>query len=93
MGQPKYLEKAVNVNPVSVAVDASNWKFYEGGIFNNCRSEPEHMNHGVLLVGYDEESYIIKNSWGTRWGEDGYIRLAKKGNVCGIANSASFPIA
>lgn len=49
------------------------------------------MTHAALLVGIDSEgSWIVKNSWGTTWGEQGYIRLMQ-GNTCGIANLASYP--
>jgi C1A family cysteine protease len=41
------------------------------------------LNHAVLAVGYDEDSLIIKNSWGTDWGLDGFIRI-KHGNTCGV---------
>jgi C1A family cysteine protease len=42
------------------------------------------LDHGVLAVGFTSEYWIVKNSWNTRWGEDGYIRV-KMGNTCGIA--------
>jgi hypothetical protein len=45
-----------------------------------------------LNVGYDTDgNHIVKNSWGTSWGEKGYITL-KKGNTCGICNTASYPV-
>jgi len=50
------------------------------------------MDHGVLLVGYTSEYWIVKNSWDTTWGENGYIRLAM-GNTCGLENTASYPVA
>jgi C1A family cysteine protease len=81
------LEQALTKGPVSVAVDASNWSSYKSGVFSNCRTG---LNHGVLAVGYTSSSWTIKNSWGNRWGESGYMRLAK-GNTCGILNKNSYP--
>jgi C1A family cysteine protease len=66
-----------------VAVDASKWSSYKSGIFNNCNTS---LNHGVLLVGYSGTFWKIKNSWGTSWGESGYMRLAAPNNTCGICN-------
>ena len=81
--------------PVSVLIDATNMPFYvspgESKVipFKNC-SETVN-NHAVLLVGIDSsENWIIKNSWGSEWGEKGYITLAP-GNTCGIANYAVLP--
>jgi C1A family cysteine protease len=81
------LTVALSGRPISVAVDATNWSMYSSGVFNNCDS---FLNHGVLLVGVNDQYWRIKNSWGTSWGETGYIRLAK-GNTCGICNAASYP--
>jgi cathepsin L len=75
------------VGPVSVAVDASNWSSYKTGVFDKCGTG---LNHGVLAVGYTSDYWVIKNSWGSRWGEDGFMRLAK-GNTCGILLVASYP--
>jgi cysteine peptidase B len=70
--------------PLSIAVDATTFQSYKGGIVTNCISS--RLNHGVLAVGYDETFstpyWIIKNSWGTRWGESGYIRVKKGSNQC-----------
>lgn len=81
------LEKALTQGPVSVAVDASRWSSYRGGIFSSCGTR---LNHGVLAVGYTADYWTIKNSWGTSWGEKGFMRLAK-GNTCGILQVASYP--
>lgn len=73
----------INTQPTSVAVDATNWSFYKSGIFSNCKA---NLNHAVLATGYDSDNnWIIKNSWGTAWGEKGYITL-KTGNTCGVCN-------
>ena len=62
-------------------MDASNWAQYHSGVFNNCAT---NINHCVLLVGTDASGvWKIKNSWGTSWGEGGFIRLAP-GNTCGV---------
>ena len=71
--------------PVSIAVDANDcWMGYESGIMNgiNCPSalNPPELDHGVIAVGFDlrgpQPYYTVRNSWGTGWGEDGYVRIA-----------------
>lgn len=53
--------------PLMVAVDATNWSRYLEGVFSKCAKS---LNHAVLLVGYNsDDNWIIKNSWGTGWGE------------------------
>jgi len=70
--------------PMSVAVDATSWQTYEGGIMTNCVSS--QIDHGVLVVGFDETYstpyWIIKNSWAASWGEEGYIRVQKGTDQC-----------
>ena len=65
---------------LTFAVDATNWSPYGTGVFDNCGAS---INHAVLLVGVVGGAWKIKNSWGTGWGEAGYIRLAG-GNTCGV---------
>ncbi|EAR95834.1 papain family cysteine protease (macronuclear) [Tetrahymena thermophila SB210] len=78
------LKSALNFSPVSVLVDASTLGIYKSGIFNGCDQSNISLNHAVLAVGYDQQgNWIIKNSWGTQWGENGYMRLAAN-NTCGI---------
>lgn len=81
------LANGLSGRPISVAVDATNWSTYKSGVFSNCKTA---LNHGVLLVGLTDQYWHVKNSWGTTWGESGYVRLAR-GNTCGICNSASYP--
>lgn len=80
------LSSALGTQAISVAVDAGRWALYSGGIFNNCGTA---LNHGVLLVGMGSDNWWVKNSWGTGWGENGFIRLAP-GNTCGICSMASY---
>eukprot|EP01012_Entosiphon_sulcatum_P014974 TRINITY_DN1_c0_g1_i3.p1 TRINITY_DN1_c0_g1~~TRINITY_DN1_c0_g1_i3.p1 ORF type:complete len:330 (-),score=84.87 TRINITY_DN1_c0_g1_i3:77-1045(-) len=78
--------------PVAIGVDAQlGWQTYRGGIMATCFGK--QLDHGVLLVGYQgtatEPYWIVKNSWGTSWGESGYIRLKYGTDQCGITQAAS----
>nr|AAT34987.1 putative cysteine protease [Gossypium hirsutum] len=96
------LMKAVAHQPVSVAIEAggSDFQFYSSGVFTGeCGTE---LDHAVTAVGYGESEdgskyWIVKNSWGTKWGESGYIEMQKdikvKQGLCGIAMQASYPTA
>jgi len=87
------LMSAANIEPVSVAVDAASWQFYRKGVMTGLCGK--QLDHGVLLIGYGTEApndyWLVKNSWGTVWGEKGTIRLVRGKNECGIAEAASYP--
>lgn len=74
------VQNAVQSRPIGVSADATNWSRYSTGIFNNCGTS---LNHDILLVGFTDAYWKIKNSWSTSWGESGFIRLAP-GNTCGV---------
>jgi len=75
------LMEGVLVNPVSVSVAASYWGWYNKGIFDGCDTKRPIINHAVVLMGYGEEEgvhyWLVRNSWGPTWGEQGYIRLQR----------------
>jgi cysteine peptidase B len=75
--------------PISIAVDATSWQSYSSGVMSTCKSV--QLDHGVLAVGYTADYWIIKNSWGTSWGESGYIRVKKGTNQCLLNQSPSYP--
>lgn len=94
------LQAATAQQPVSVGIDAGGFIFqlYSSGVFTGyCGS---NLNHGVTVVGYGEDAgqkyWIVKNSWGTGWGEEGYVRMergySEETGKCGIAMLASYPL-
>ncbi|KAG8173929.1 hypothetical protein JTE90_026972 [Oedothorax gibbosus] len=98
----KALQKAVaTIGPISVCICTGGRDFdsYKSGIFDPdiCYKDPDDLDHAVLVVGYGtgdgKDYWIVKNSWGTSWGEQGYIKMVRnKENKCGIATEASYPL-
>ncbi|XP_076595272.1 cathepsin O [Chaetodon auriga] len=82
----------VKHGPLVAIVDAVSWQDYLGGIIqHHCSSQCS--NHAVLVVGYnaagDVPYWIVQNSWGSTWGNEGYVYIKIGGNVCGIADSVA----
>lgn len=102
-GNQLALKEAVSTGPVSVAIEADTLLFqlYTGGVISSTRCGT-NLDHGVLIVGYGTEDdgtmyWLVKNSWGTGWGKDGYVKIARSesindNGVCGIAMQPSIPL-
>jgi cathepsin L len=85
---------ALQDGPVGVSVAASDWFSYASGIFDECVKDAV-IDHAVVLIGYGHDSsdkyWLLKNSWGSEWGEDGFLRILRRdskdgdeGSWCGI---------
>jgi C1A family cysteine protease len=86
----------IQQQPVTVAVAAVHvpgWQHYSQGVFSDyCDT---HVDHGVLVVGYGSDQgldyWVLKNDWGPSWGENGYMRMVKGRNECGVGTVVAFP--
>jgi hypothetical protein len=91
------LQVAVTGRVVSAAInsDFTDFHFYKGGIYDNPNCPTDDPDHGVAIVGFDSIAgyWIVRNTWGADWGENGYVRMAMGKSICGLAGYASYPIA
>jgi len=95
----QFTDALANNGPVSVSIDATlpDFYFYNSGIYDDvgCLNTVNDLDHIVLAVGYNtlpngQRYTIIKNSWSTHWGENGFVRLLQTGNICGVGTAATF---
>jgi hypothetical protein len=84
------IDYVLGTGPLSVCIDSSSWPSYIGGVLTTCGGD--NIDHCVQVVGVNtEEGYwIVRNTWGTDWGEDGMIRLAINSDQCGITTDPIF---
>jgi len=99
-GSESALQTSVDTQPTSVAIDAghNSFQLYKSGVYYEPACSATQLDHGVLAVGYGTDNsgtayWLVKNSWGTGWGMQGFIQMSKgRNNNCGIATMASYPI-
>lgn len=88
------IKSAINLKPVSVAIEADTYVFqtYTSGILTSSACGT-NIDHAVVAVGYGSNYYIVRNSWGTGWGELGYIRIGITEGLgtCGINQYVFYP--
>jgi len=75
--------------PLSVCVDAESWQYYNGGIISSESDCGTSLDHCVMITGYGSESgmnyWWVRNSWGSDWGQSGYLQVESGADICGIA--------
>ncbi|XP_056134676.1 pro-cathepsin H-like isoform X1 [Lampris incognitus] len=94
------VDAVARLNPVSFGYEVTDdFVHYKGGVYTSgqCKNTTETVNHAVLAVGYGVEGngipyWIVKNSWGTDWGMDGYFLIERGKNMCGLAACSSYPL-
>ncbi|XP_066578890.1 cathepsin K-like [Amia ocellicauda] len=99
-GNEQALEDAlVTIGPVAITIDSTtpSFQFYQSGVFYDPQCTNWKQNHAMVVVGFGTEGtdnyWIIKNSWGTSWGENGYLLLAKdQGDECGVSQNGVIPL-
>ena len=102
-GSDDALMTALNVEPVSIAIEADTKSFqlYKSGVYTDYEGCGTTLDHAVVLVGYgscsDGDYYILRNSWGTGWGENGYMRIGRgsqyeTSGMCGLLQDPMYPV-
>ncbi|EGC35214.1 hypothetical protein DICPUDRAFT_55299 [Dictyostelium purpureum] len=94
------LNAVATQGPVAIAIDASvdDFRYYQSGIYSNpsCKNGPDDLDHEVLAIGYGTlngvDYWLVKNSWSTNWGMEGYFMLERANNLCGPASQATYPL-
>jgi len=89
-----------NQGPISISIDASlrSFSFYSNGVYydSECGNTLEDLDHTVLAVGYGtldgEDYWLVKNSWSTYWGNDGYVLMSQQDNNCGVTTFPTYAI-
>jgi len=92
------LAAALEESPLSICVNAGTWNDYTGGVMSSQACGPmgaDYQDHCVMATGFNATAptpyWIVRNSWSSTWGEDGYVYLEMSKNTCGLADDATIP--
>jgi len=97
---PKLKSQLLSIGPLSICVDAETWSDWTGPqpmMGADCPGSADYIDHCVQLVGYDmsdssNQYWIVRNSWNTDWGQEGFIFLQYGTNTCGLGDVATYAI-
>jgi cathepsin F len=98
LNETEMAAKLVTSGPLSICVDAESWQFYNKGVITgNCAKS---LDHCVMITGFRDETvkskpvpiWVIRNSWGADWGENGFIWVERGKNLCGVAEEVTIPL-
>jgi len=89
--QEKNMLAQIELSPMSITVDAELWQTYTGGIITSTSGCGTSIDHAVQATGYNAAGnyWIVRNSWGADWGEQGFVYVQEGANVCGITSQAT----
>jgi hypothetical protein len=90
-GEDSMITHIFSSGPISVCLDASSWSSYVSGVITTCGMEVDHCVQAVG-VNLDEWYWVVRNSWGTEWGNEGYIWLEAGSNMCNIAYDPTYVV-
>jgi C1A family cysteine protease len=90
-GQESNMLAQIQKSPMSICVDATLWQTYKGGVITSSSGCGTSIDHAVQATGYNAAGnyWIIRNSWGTNWGEKGFVWVEYGHNVCGVTDQAT----
>lgn len=82
------------IGPIAVSINASprTFQLYSHGVYNDPSCSSQTVNHAMLAVGYTPDYWILQNWWGDNWGQDGYMKIKRHKNQCGVANYPAYAV-
>jgi len=100
LAEDDLVDAVANKGPVSICFDVvDDFMHYTSGVYSSkrCGTGDKDVNHAVLAVGFNSTDngqpyWIVKNSWGTKWGNGGYFWILRGNNECGLSQCPSYPV-